>query len=88
MPISEPKPVPLASNVRRAIRPATSLPQKSGGFVRDEKISGYIQSNVPRSQPISMKRSDQRNCNDSSNNTAATAPSAINISSISPPVNN
>lgn len=34
-----------------------------------------------------MKRSDQRNSNDTTNvnSTAATAPSAINISSISPP---
>ncbi|XP_055316957.1 serine/threonine-protein kinase unc-51 [Sitodiplosis mosellana] len=72
--ISEPKPVPLPSSVRRAIKPA-SLPQKSTSNV------------IPRSQPISMKRSDQRNSNDPNNvnSTAATAPSAINISSISPP---
>lgn len=71
--ISEPKPVPLPSHVRRAIKPASSLPQKS--------------TSIPRSQPISMKRSDQRNSNDTTNmnNTAATAPSAINMSSISPP---
>lgn len=87
LPISEPKPVPLASNVRR-IRPAASVPQKSVAYVRDDKSTGYnTESNVPRSQPISMKRSDQRNCNDvnNMNNAAATAPSAINISSISPP---
>lgn len=73
--ISEPKPVPLPSNVRRAIKPTTSLPQKSS------------LNAIPRSQPISMKRSDQRNSNDLTNvnSTAATAPSAINISSISPP---
>lgn len=40
-------------------------------------------SSIPRSQPISMKRSDQRNSNNGA--TAATAPSAIDISSISPP---
>lgn len=74
--ISEPKPVPLPTNVRRAIKPAvSSLPQKS------------TSNAIPRSQPISMKRSDQRNSNDTTNvnSTAATAPSAINISSISPP---
>lgn len=73
--ISEPKPVPLPTNVRRAIKPALSLPQKS------------TSNAIPRSQPISMKRSDQRNSNDTTNvnSTAATAPSAINISSISPP---
>lgn len=72
--ISEPKPVPLPSSVRRAIKPA-SLPQKS------------TSNAIPRSQPISMKRSDQRNINDPNNvnSAAATAPSAINISSISPP---
>lgn len=63
--------MPLPSSVRRAIKPA-SLPQKS------------TSNAIPRSQPISMKRSDQRNSNDT-NNAAATAPSAINISSISPP---
>lgn len=72
--ISEPKPVPLPSSVRRAMKPS-SLPQKS------------TSNAIPRSQPISMKRSDQRNSNDPNNvnSAAATAPSAINISSISPP---
>lgn len=104
LPISEPKPVPLPSSIRRTSRQPASSPQKT------------ISNAIPRSQPISMKRSDQSNSNAVShhmtgcdrvspgsdygaydgqrrnvvavrnaNNVAATAPSAIDISSISPP---
>lgn len=68
LPISEPKPVPLPSSVRRITRQSSeSLPQKT------------ISNAIPRSQPITMKRTEPRP------NAAATAPSAIDISSISPP---
>lgn len=73
LPIVESKPVPLPSSVRRAIKPISSLPLKSDSNA------------IPRSQPINMKRSDQRNDDVNNVNNAATAPSAINISSISPP---
>lgn len=68
LPISEPKPVPLPSSIRRLSRQQS--PQKNA-------------SAIPRSQPISVKRTDQRSGNNTS--AAATAPSAIDISSISPP---
>lgn len=73
LPIVESKPVPLPSSVRRVIKPISSLPQK------------FDLNAIPRSQPINMKRSDQRNDDVNNVNNAATAPSAINISSISPP---
>lgn len=73
--ISEPKPVPLPSSVRRISRQTASSPQKT-----------MPSNTIPRSQPISMKRSDQRNSNNGNNSTTNnTAPSAVDISSISPP---
>ncbi|EDS29331.1 conserved hypothetical protein [Culex quinquefasciatus] len=58
LPISEPKPVPSAA--RKLSRPQTQTPPKN------------IPNAIPRSQPISMKRSEHRNSN-------------CDISSISPP---
>lgn len=58
LPISEPKPVPTAA--RKISRPQTQTPPKN------------IPNAIPRSQPISMKRSEHRNSN-------------CDISSISPP---
>lgn len=76
LPISEPKPVPIPSNIRRLSRQPNSSPQKTA-----------MTNEIPRSQPISMKRTDQRSNNgvNNANNDAATAPSTIDISSISPP---
>ncbi|XP_055592572.1 serine/threonine-protein kinase ULK2 [Uranotaenia lowii] len=58
LPISEPKPVPTGA--RKMSRPQTQTPPKN------------IPNAIPRSQPISMKRSEHRNSN-------------CDISSISPP---
>lgn len=78
LPISEPKPVPLPSSIRRLSRqPQNSLTSSS--------TQKSISNAIPRSQPISMRRTDQRNNVNNTNNIAATAPSAIDISSISPP---
>lgn len=79
LPISEPKPVPLPSSIRRLSR----QPQHS---VTSSSTQKTISNAIPRSQPISMRRTDQRSSNViNTNNIATTAPSAIDISSISPP---
>lgn len=79
LPISEPKPVPLPSSIRRLSR------QNSVTLSPTQKTISNV---IPRSQPISMRRTDQRSSSNVNNriSIATTAPpSAIDISSISPP---
>lgn len=80
LPISEPKPVPLPSSVRR-------LSRQSQHSVTSSSIQKTASNIIPRSQPISMRRTDQRSSNNVNNlnNIATTAPSVVDISSISPP---
>lgn len=77
LPISEPKPVPLPSSIRRLSRQN----QHSMVISLAQKVTS---NDIPRSQPISVKRIDQRVSNNI-NNITTNAPSAIDISSISPP---